>query len=80
MNLVCPGAPKKHLTSGFKPRENHSQLRSWFGGMNNPFVPHNRTLKEGKTMPRFIVAHSVPFTEEVLVKYAKEEAPGFKKR
>ncbi len=28
-------------------------------------------------MPRFIVAHSVPFTEEVLVKYAKEEAPKF---
>ncbi len=28
-------------------------------------------------MPRFIAAHSVPFTEEVLVKYAKEEAPKF---
>ncbi len=30
-------------------------------------------------MPRFIVTHSVPFTEDVLIKYAKEEAPGFLK-
>jgi len=28
-------------------------------------------------MTRFIATHSVPFTEEVLIKYAKEEAPGF---
>ncbi len=28
-------------------------------------------------MARFIAAHSVPFTEEILVKYAKEEAPKF---
>ena len=30
-------------------------------------------------MSRFIAAHSVPFTEEVLVKYAKEEEPKFEK-
>jgi len=28
-------------------------------------------------MPRFIATHSVPFTEEVLKKYAREEAPKF---
>ncbi len=28
-------------------------------------------------MPRFIATHSVPFTEEVLVKLAREEAPKF---
>jgi hypothetical protein len=30
-------------------------------------------------MPRFIATHSVPFTRDVLVKYAKEEAPKFAK-
>jgi len=28
-------------------------------------------------MPRFMATHSVPFTEEVLTKYAREEAPKF---
>jgi len=28
-------------------------------------------------MPRFIATHSIPFTEEALVKFAKEEAPKF---
>jgi hypothetical protein len=28
-------------------------------------------------MPHFIVTHTVPFTEEALVKLAKEEAPKF---
>ncbi|NIM59477.1 MAG: DUF4242 domain-containing protein [Candidatus Aminicenantes bacterium] len=28
-------------------------------------------------MPRFIAVHSVPFTEEALIKYAQEEAPKF---
>jgi len=28
-------------------------------------------------MPRIIVTHSIPFTEEALVKLAKEEAPKF---
>ena len=28
-------------------------------------------------MPRFIATHSIPFTEEALVKLAKEEAPKF---
>jgi len=28
-------------------------------------------------MPRFIAVHSVPFTEEALIKYAKEERPKF---
>ncbi len=28
-------------------------------------------------MPRFLATHTVPFTEETLVKLAKEEAPKF---
>jgi len=31
-------------------------------------------------MPRFIATHSVPFTEEILKKYAKEETPKFSKK
>jgi len=36
-------------------------------------------MERGKTMPRYIATHSVPFTKEVLVKYAKEEVPKFRK-
>lgn len=28
-------------------------------------------------MPRFIATHTIPFTEDALVKHAKEEAPKF---
>ena len=28
-------------------------------------------------MPRFIATHSIPFTEEILIKYVREEAPKF---
>jgi hypothetical protein len=28
-------------------------------------------------MARFIVTHTIPYTEELLVKYAREEAPKF---
>ncbi len=31
-------------------------------------------------MPRFVAAHSVPFTEDILKKYAREEAPKFSKK
>jgi hypothetical protein len=43
-----------------------------------PHVRRHLWLEEG-TVQRFIAVHTVPFTEEALVKYAKEDAPEFPK-